>query len=448
MTHRIWIKNPLSILNEKAAGGLVIADGRIESCLAAGATPELSCDEVFDARQHVVVPGLVNGHHHFYQTLTRALPAALNQSLFSWLRALYPVWANLTPEMIQTSTQVALAELLLSGCTTAADHHYLFPEGVENATDLQVEAAQIFNMRTLFTRGSMSLGEDQGGLPPRTVVQQENVILADSERLIQNYHQQGEGAMVQIALAPCSPFSVTPELMQGSSELAQRYGVGLHTHLAETLDEEAFCERNFGVRTVAYLEQVGWLRKGTWLAHGIHFNDDEIAALGAAEVGVCHCPCSNMVLASGICRTCELEAAGCPIGLGVDGSASNDGSNMIAEVRQALMLQRLRYGADKVTHWDAWRWATEGGARMLGRTDVGRIEPGQQADLAFFTLDELRFAGSHDPLAALLLCGAQQADRVMVAGRWSVVAGKIPGLDLEALKRKQQRLAVQLAKSV
>lgn len=315
--NRIWIKNPLAILaEENAGGGLVIEQDRIVELVPGGKEPSLPCAQVFDASEHVVTPGLVNCHHHFYQTLTRALPAALNQELFPWLQSLYPVWAGLTPEMISLSSRLALAELMLSGCTTASDHHYLFPRGLEQAIDQQVEAAQQLGIRVVLTRGSMSLGQADGGLPPQTVVQKESDIIADSERLIKTHHQSGTGAMVQIALAPCSPFSVTPDIMRASAELAQLYGVGLHTHLAETLDEETFCEQQFGMHTVDYLESVGWLRPGTWLAHGIHFNDDEIQRLGAASIGVSHCPCSNMVLASGICRTLELEAAGCHVGLG------------------------------------------------------------------------------------------------------------------------------------
>jgi len=443
---RLWIKQPLDLLcDEDGVTGLVVEGGCISELLTHDKPPAQPCDVTFDAREHVVVPGLVNCHHHFYQTLTRALPAALNQELFSWLKNLYPVWAGLTPSMISLSSELALAELMLSGCTLAADHHYLFPQGLESAIDLQVAAAQKLGIRVVLTRGSMSLGEKDGGLPPQTVVQTEQTILDDSERLIRTHHQTGDGAMVQMALAPCSPFSVTTEIMRASADLAAQYQVGLHTHLAETLDEEAFCLQQFGLRTVDYLDSVNWLRPGTWLAHGIHFNDEEIARLGAAKVGVCHCPCSNMVLASGICRACELEAAGCPVGLGVDGSASNDGSNMVGEVRQAMMLQRLRYGAAAVSHLDAWRWATQGGAAVLGRSDAGRIAAGLQADLALFKMDELRFSGSHEPLAALLLCGAQKADRVMVGGEWTVIDGEIPGLDRHKLMADHWQAARTLA---
>jgi 8-oxoguanine deaminase len=390
------------------------------------------------------LPGLINTHHHFYQTLTRAYPEALNQELFPWLKSLYKVWANIQPEMHAVATELALAELLLSGCTTASDHHYLFPSQLENAIDIQVEQAQKIGMRVVLTRGSMSLGEKDGGLPPQSVVQTDDQILQDSERLINTYHQSESGAMVQIALAPCSPFSVTTELMQATSDLAEKHNVRLHTHLAETIDEENFCLQKFGLRTVDYLESVGWLSERTWLAHGIHFNKEEIQKLGKSNVGICHCPTSNMMLASGICHNLELEKAGCAIGLGVDGSASNDGSNMIAEVRQAMYLQRLRYGASKVTHQRAYHWATKGSAKLLGRDDIGEVAVGKQADLALFKLDEMRFSGHHDPLAALILCGAQKADRVMVAGQWRVVDGKIMGLDEAELIHRHKKSAYEL----
>ncbi|MBF6622389.1 MAG: 8-oxoguanine deaminase, partial [Pseudomonas stutzeri] len=329
--NRLWIKNPLAIFtanDQDASGGLVIENGVIIELLAAGQVPAAPVDSTFDAREHVVLPGLINTHHHFYQTLTRAWGPVVNQPLFPWLKTLYPVWARLTPEKLELASKVALAELLLSGCTTAADHHYLFPEGLEEAIDVQVQAVRQLGMRAMLTRGSMSLGEADGGLPPQQTVQEAEVILADSERLIGRYHERGAGAQIQIALAPCSPFSVTPEIMRASAAMAERLDVRLHTHLAETLDEEDFCLERFGLRTVDYLDSVGWLSDRTWLAHGIHFNADEIIRLGQAGTGICHCPSSNMRLASGICPTLELEAAGAPIGLGVDGSASNDASNM------------------------------------------------------------------------------------------------------------------------
>ncbi|WP_324731935.1 8-oxoguanine deaminase [Pseudomonas paeninsulae] len=444
---RIWIKNPLAVFTANqldATGGLVIDNGLISELLGAGQQPSRPCDQVFDAREHVLLPGLINTHHHFYQTLTRAWAPVVNQPLFPWLQTLYPVWARLTPEKLALASKVALAELLLSGCSTAADHHYLFPDGLEHAIDVQVEAVRELGMRAMLTRGSMSLGEADGGLPPQQTVQQGEVILADSQRLIRQYHERAAGAQIQIALAPCSPFSVTPEIMRQSAELAEELDVRLHTHLAETLDEEDFCLQRFGLRTVDYLHSVGWLGPRTWLAHGIHFNPDEIARLGAAGTGISHCPSSNMRLASGICPTLDLQAAGAPIGLGVDGSASNDASNMILETRQALYLQRLRYGAEKITPQLVLGWATQGSARLLGRTDIGELAVGKQADLALFKLDELRFSGSHDPLSALLLCGADSADRMMIGGQWRVIDGQIEGLDVAQLIADHRQAAREL----
>ena len=444
---RLWLKNPLSILANQAENGLVIENGIIAELVAQGKEPSQACDTIIDASQWVIIPGLINGHHHFYQTLTRALPQALNKPLFSWLTSLYPVWAGLEPEMVYESTRLALAELLLSGCTTAADHHYLFPQGITDAMDIQAQAASEMGLRMTMTRGSMSLSQDDGGLPPASTVQTESAIMVDSERVIQRYHDASPGSMLQVALAPCSPFSVTPELMRETAKLAANKNVMLHTHLAETIDEENFCLQRFGMRTIDYLDSVNWLNDGTWLAHGIHFNKDEIARLGAAGTGICHCPTSNMMLASGMAPVRDLEAAGSPVGIGVDGSASNDGSNMIQEVRQALYLQRLKYGAD-VSHFDAFRWATEGSAKMLGRDDIGSLEVGKQADIACFKLDAMRFSGSHDPLAALLLCGAHQADAVMIQGQWRVMDGSILDLDIDALISRHQQSAKRLVNKV
>ncbi len=444
---RLWLKNPLAIFTGNdldASGGVVITGKEIAEVLTAGQQPSAPCEEVFDAGRHVLLPGLINTHHHFYQTLTRAWAPVVNTPLFPWLQNLYPVWARLTPRDLELATKVALAELLLSGCTTAADHHYLFPKGLEQAIDIQVQVVRELGMRATLTRGSMSLGQEDGGLPPQSTVQQPADILADSERLIRDYHERDDGAAIQIALAPCSPFSVTRELMAASAELAVRHDVRLHTHLAETVDEEDFCREMFGLRTVDYLESVGWLTDRSWVGHGIHFNDAEIARLGAAGTAVAHCPSSNMRLASGIARVVELEAAGVPVGLGVDGSASNDASNMITEVRQAMYLQRLKYGCEAVTVERALGWATRGSARALGRDDVGQLAPGKQADVALFTLDELRFSGSHDPLSALLLCGADHADRVMVAGDWRVIDGQLSDLDVAGLIADHSQAARRL----
>jgi 8-oxoguanine deaminase len=437
---RLWIRDPLACLADNAGGGLVIEDGRIAELVAAGARPAKPVDETFEAGRHVMLPGLVNAHHHMYQTLTRAHPQAINKELFPWLKTLYGYWSRLTPEAHRLATRLALTELLMSGCTTAFDHHYLFPRGCEEAIDIQVEEARNLGLRMVVSRGSMDLSERDGGLPPDSVVQDRDAILADSERVIRRYHETGEGAMIQVALAPCTPFTVTRGLMSETAVLARKHGCRLHTHIAETRDETDYCEAHFGCRPVDYLEQTGWLGEDVWLAHGIHFTDDEIGRLGHHRLAVCHCPTSNMVLASGHCRTRDLEQAGVAVGLGVDGSASNDNSNLIESVRHALMINRLTYDAT-ITHRDAFRWATEGSARCLGRGDIGRIAVGCQADLALFTLDELRFSGAGDPLAALVLCGAHRADRVMVKGRWLVTDGMPVGIDIERLRHEHTAAA-------
>jgi 8-oxoguanine deaminase len=432
MTGRVWIKAPLAILAEGAAGGVVVEGGRIVELVPADGAPAAPA-ATFDASRHVVLPGLINTHHHFYQTLTRAHPAAINKELFPWLQALYPVWARLTPNGLRLATRLALTELMMSGVTCSSDHQYVFPAGLEDALDIQADEARALGIRMTLNRGSMNLSEKDGGLPPDSVVQDADAILADCEAVIACHHDAAEGAMIQVALAPCSPFSVTRELMAGAAELAGRCGCGLHTHLAETHDEDAFCLDRFGLRPLDYLEAVGWMGPRTWLAHGVHFDDGEIGRLAAAGVGVCHCPTSNMTLVSGQCRTRELEAAGVKLGLGVDGSASNDSSNLMEGVRHALLLGRLTYDAT-LSHLDVLRWATAGSAACLGREDIGAIAVGKQADLALFTLDELRFSGAHDPLAALVLCGAHRADRVMIAGRWTVEDGQPVGVDLARLR--------------
>ncbi len=460
---RVWIKNPQASFDgthaNTAAGGVVIEDGWISEVLAANEKPSQKMDEVFDASNHVLLPGLINTHHHFYQTLTRAYQAALDKPLFDWLQALYPVWANLTHDMIEVSTELASCELLLSGCTTAVDHHYVFSDRLPEAIDRQVEATQRRGLRTVLTRGSMSLGTSDGGLPPDQVVQSAADILEDSARLVGKYHQREAGAMNQIALAPCSPFSVTAELMRDTAALARELDVLLHTHLAETHDETEFCLATFGKRPLDYVADLGWLESRSWFAHGIHFNEREIRRLGDAGCGVAHCPTSNMILASGICPAHQLEAAGVNVGLAVDGSASNDCSNLIQEVRQSLLIQRLGLGLGQglaatagsqvnqrklTSHLDVLRWSTLGGANLLHRLELGRLSPGAAADVALFRLDELRFSGTQDALAALVLSGAHRADAVMVNGRWRVQNAQLLDVDLGKLKHDHQTLAQQL----
>jgi len=440
-TQAIWIRDPLAILAEGAERGIVVRQGRIVELVPMGGQPMTPDAAVFDASEHVVLPGLINTHHHFYQTLTRAMPAAMDRELFPWLQALYPVWARLTPEALDLAVTVAMSELLLSGCTTTTDHHYVFPAGLEDAVDIEVAVANRLGMRVLLTRGSMNRSQRDGGLPPDSVMQDEDTILADSARLVAKHHQRGEDAMVQIALAPCSPFSVTTSLMSATADLAAKLDVRLHTHLAETEDENRFCEEIHGCRPLDYLEQCGWLNARTWLAHGIFFNPSEMKRLGKAGTTISHCACSNQILASGFCPVCEMEAAGIGVGLGVDGSASNDESNLMQEVRAAFLLQRARYGVGRVSHKDALRWATKGSAACVGRSELGEIAVGKVADLALFKLDELRFSGHGDPLAALVLCGAHRADRVMVGGKWTVIDGAIPGLDVAELIRRHSAVA-------
>lgn len=443
---RLWIKNPLAILADGAGGGIVVEDTRIVELVPAGREPATTVDEVFDASRHVVLPGLINTHHHFFQTLSRAHPAAIDKELFPWLQALYPIWARLDRDMFRLGARLALAELLLSGCTTAMDHNYMVFSGLEDATDIEVEEARALGIRATVTRGSLSLSKKDGAAPEDHIVQDFDTILADSERVLGKYHDKSDGAMLQIALAPCAPFNVSREVMRASAELAEKFDCQMHTHLAETEDEEEFCIATFGYRPIDWLKDCNWLQPRAWLAHGIHFNDADCALLGQHGVGVCHCPTSNAVLASGFCRTLDLEAAGSPVGLGVDGSASNDASNLMEEVRHALMVNRLGYkSSQRVTHRDALRWATKGSARCLGRDDIGEIALGKQADFALFTLDELRYSGTHDPIAALVHCGASRADRVMVAGTWRVIDGAIPGFDTRALIAAHSKAAQKFA---
>lgn len=432
----LWIKNPLAILAENAGNGIVVAGTRIVELVPYGAAPKSAIDETFDASAHVVLPGLINTHHHFYQTLTRAFAPALDKALFDWLTALYPVWSWIGPEDFALACELAMSELLLSGCTTASDHHYVFPRGLDHAIDIEMEAATKLGLRVVLCRGSMDLSVEDGGLPPRAVTQPIDAILADGERLAARWHRSGAGAMTQIALAPCSPFSVSSDLMRETARQAAALGLRLHTHLAETEDENSYCVARYGMRPLDYVEGLGWLSDRVWFAHGVHFNEDEMRRLGAAGAGIAHCPSSNMILGSGVCAPRQLEACGAAVGLAVDGSASNDGSNLIQELRQALLLQRVARGIGAASHHDPLRWATAGSARCLGRSDLGRVAPGLEADLALFTLDEPRFSGADDPLAALLICGATKADRVMIAGQWRVIDGAIPGLDLASLRAR------------
>ncbi|PWH14229.1 MAG: 8-oxoguanine deaminase [Anaerolineae bacterium] len=435
-------------------GGLFIRNGFIEAVGPVFDLPSVA-DEVLDLSGYVVLPGLVNTHHHFYQTLTRNLPAAQDANLFHWLKTLYPIWARLTPEDIFTSTQTALAELALSGCTTASDHLYLFPNG--SKLDDEIEAGRLVGVRLHASRGSMSLGESKGGLPPDSVTDSEDRILADSERLIQRYHDPNPGSMTQIVLAPCSPFSVTGDLMRQSASLARQYGVHLHTHLAETEDEEQFCLQKFGYRPVGYMQSLDWVGDDVWFAHSVYVNAEEIKVFARHQCGVAHCPTSNMRLASGIAPVREYLAAGVKVGLGVDGSASNDGSHLLAEVRQAMLLSRVREGITGfslsndptrklMTARQALWLGTRGGAAVLGRSDIGSLEVGKCADFFAINLNTLDLAGGavHDPVAAVVFCQPRRVDYTVVGGRFIVKQGQLVTLDEQELAERHNRAARRL----
>ena len=425
-----------------------------------------SADEVIDGRNLLVVPGLVNTHHHMYQSLTRAIPSVQNAELFGWLRGLYPIWAGLTPEMIRVSTQVAMAELLLSGCTTSSDHLYIYPNGVR--LDDSIEAAREIGMRFVATRGSMSVGQSQGGLPPDAVVEREDDILRDTQRLIETHHDASHGAMTQVAVAPCSPFSVSRDLMKNAAELARHYKTRLHTHLAENDHDVAYSREKFNRTPAQYAQDLGWVGDDVWHAHCVKLDDEGISLFAATRTGVAHCPCSNMRLASGIAPIRRMVDASVPVGLGVDGSASNDAAHMVNEARQAMLLARLRkslepprvedgrtvFGCDtaplEMTARDALRLATRGGAEVLGRQrDIGQISPGYVADLAMFEVNTLPMAGGavHDAVGSLLLCASAPTRHTMVHGRLVVRDGQLTSVDLGPLLERHNRLAVQLAES-
>jgi len=437
---------------EIADGGLFIRDGFIEQVGPTSSLPA-TADEVLDLTGHVVLPGLVNTHHHFYQTLTRAVPAAQDANLFNWLKTLYPIWARIQPEDIFISTQTALAELALSGCTTASDHLYLYPNA--SRLDDEIAAALEVGVRLQASRGSMSLGESKGGLPPDSVVDTEENILKDSQRLIETYHNPNPGAMTQIVLAPCSPFSVTSNLMKQSAKMARHYGVHLHTHLAETEDEEQFCMQMFGHRPVGYMQEVDWVGQDVWFAHAVWVNDEEIQVFAKHNCGVAHCPTSNMRLASGIAPVKQYRQAGVNVGLGVDGSASNDGSHLLAEVRNAMLVSRVKEGLTGyslsndpnrklMTAREALYLGTRGGAAVLGRRDIGSLEPGKCADFFAVNLNQLSFTGMHDPVSAVVFGQSVQVDYTVVHGRFVVREGQLATIDQGKLIEKHNRAARRL----
>lgn len=432
-------------------GAVLIEDNQISWV---GKTSELppeltdSIDEQINASGLIVLPGFVNTHHHFYQTLTRVIPEAQNAILFDWLKTLYPIWAELRPEDVRVSTQLALLELLLSGCTTSSDHHYLWPNGCR--LDDQFEAADSVGVRFHGARGSMSLGESKGGLPPDRVTEAEKDILLDSRRVIETYHDPSRYAMRRVALAPCSPFSVSPDLMRESAALARSFGaemgVRLHTHLAETLDEEEYCLEAFGYRPAAYAENLDWTGDDVWHAHCVHVNDQEINQFAISGTSVAHCPSSNMRLASGIAPIRKLLDANVAVGLGVDGSASNDGSHLLAEARLAMLLQRVQGNPAAMTARQALEVATLGGARALGRDDIGALKPDMAADIIAFDLSAIGYSGGavHDPVAALVFCQPQNVAFSIVNGRTLIQNGELVGIDVPALVEEHNQAASQL----
>jgi len=425
-------------------GALFVRDNVIERVGTTAELGSLPADRVMDATGHVILPGLVNTHHHLYQTLTRAVPAAQNATLFGWLKTLYPIWAEMDADAVYTSTLVGCAELMLSGCTTACDHLYIFPNG--SRLDDEIRAAQEIGIRFHASRGSMSLGESKGGLPPDRVVESEDAILRDTRRLIETYHDAKPYAMLRIVVAPCSPFSVTPDLMREAARLARAYHVHLHTHLAETKDEERFCLEQFGHRPVEYAEELEWAGSNVWYAHGVHINKREIKRMARAGTGVAHCPTSNMRLASGIAPVRAYLDHGVKVGLGVDGSASNDGSHLLAEARQALLLQRVGGPAGgnpaALTAEEALWLGTRGGAQVLGRDDIGQLAPGKAADFIAIKSDTLDYAGcQHDLLAALVFCAPQKVDLSVINGKVVVQDGHLTTLDLRPVVERHNKIS-------
>ncbi len=424
---------------ELTSGWIHISGGKIVA-VGQGEAPAIRADEVVDLTGRLVCPGLINTHHHMFQSLTRAVPTAQNVSLFGWLQALYPIWSRLTPEMIRVSTQIAMAELLLSGCTTSSDHLYLFPNGAR--LDDSIEAARDIGMRFHAARGAMSIGESEGGLPPDRLIEREPAILKDTQRVIEAYHDPSDGAMVRVVVAPCSPFSVSQGLMAESAQLARQYGVSLHTHLAEDKDDVAYSLAKFGRTPARYAQDLGWLGPDVWHAHCVRLDAEGIGLFAASGTGVAYCPCSNMRLGSGVAPIGRMRQAGVAVGLGVDGSASNDSGGMIAEMRQAMLLQRVKHGAGAMTARQALEIATVGGAKVLNRSDIGAIAPGMAADLAVFDLNDLGFAGAlHDPVAALAFCGPVAPLHTLVNGRFVVRDRQLTTIDLGALIRRHNQLA-------
>jgi len=425
-------------------GGIFVRDNKIEQVDKTEKLPQ-TADKVIDASGMAVLPGLINTHHHFYQTLTRAVPGSQNEELFDWLVRLYPIWGEMDDEAIYISTQTAMAEMILSGCTTSSDHLYLYPNN--STADAQVKAAQEIGMRFHVTRGSMSLGRSKGGLPPDHVVQEEDAILKDCQRVSEAYHDPNPYSMVRVALAPCSPFSVTGQLMREAAKLARQYKhVMLHTHVAETRDEETFCERELGARPARYMEQVGWVGPDVWWAHAVFLSDDEIKMMAETGTGVAHCPSSNMRLGSGIARVRDMVDAGVKVGIGVDGSASNDSSHVMTEARMAMLLQRVANGAAAFSVQESLELATLGSASVLGRDDGGSLAKDKAADFIGINLNTLSMAGGaiHDPLGALLLCTVDKVDLSVINGKVVVEGGELKTIKLSEHIARHNKIAKEI----
>lgn len=426
---------------EIRGGSIRIEENRI---VAVGPTSEVpqEADRVIDARGKMILPGLVNTHHHLYQTLTRCLPATQNVPLFDWLKTLYPIWANLTAEGVYVSALIGLAELLLSGCTTSLDHLYIFPHKVR--LEDEIWAARELGIRFHPCRGSVSLGESEGGLPPDEVVEDEETILAHCRRVIEAHHDAEPYSMCRVVIAPCSPFSVGADLMRSSAELARSYGVRLHTHVAETLDEEEFCLERYGCRPVQYAADLGWVGEDVSYAHGIYLNDEEIGLLAETGTGVAHCPTSNMLLGSGIARVRKMLQEGVKVGLAVDGSASNDSGHMLAEARMAMLLQRVKEGPQALSARCALEMATLGGARLLGREDIGSLEVGKAADLIAIDASRLEYAGAGDLVAAAVFCAPAKVDFSIVNGRLMVEEGRLTTMEIEPIIARHNEIAREM----
>ena len=435
-------ENESNIESEIKGGGLFARNGIIEAVGESSSLPQIA-DTIIDMKGHVVIPGMVNTHHHLFQNLTRAVPAAQNSELFGWLKTLYPIWSNIGPEHVYWSTALGLAELALSGCTTSSDHLYIYPNGAK--LDDSLSAASDIGVRFHGTRGSMSIGESQGGLPPDSLTEKETFILSESQRLIETYNDSSRYAMQRVALAPCSPFSVSIDLMRESAAMARSYGVGLHTHLAENAEDIEYGLQQFGMRPGEYVEAVGWTGDDVWHAHCVQLNSEEINLFAKTGTGIAHCPCSNMRLASGIAPVRQMLDTGVKVGLGVDGSASNDSGNMLNEARQTMLLQRVNSKASTMTAREALRVATIGGASVLNRDDIGMLVPGYAADITAFKRDNVDFSGSDwDPVASLVFCGPSKANYTIINGKIVVSEGQLTSIPMEKLVHEHSKLSRDL----